>query len=438
MNYRKVCRRLLKRAARISCYEFLAIIVLLNVFIIIWGLITYKYVSQKRYTKNLIPKNDVPRKYLSHLKNPTIIYWTESSHRTQVTMCDPKCDLYFGNMMLPPNTEGVYLFYASHIILYGLPLPRNPKKVIWALTYDDSPKNIMELSHEKALNFFNFSSTFSRYSDVPFPLQSIISLENVTSTRYFVETQIKNLLLGQLAPILYLQSNCDTPTERDKLIKYLKLFYRIDSYGRCLKNRALPFGLRSYDEDYSHDFDQENFLKFVAKYKFVVAIESGVCDDYITEKFWRAIHVGVVPIYFGSSTIRDWLPNEKSAILLEDFPTPNLLIAHIDKLMQSDKLYEEYLEHKTEGKISNRRLIEELQAKPYQTDAVKRHHKFVCFLCEKLYEKEKGVNIVTRKHYNCPKPVSALTQRVEPSNSWVGSWEYAEIYTKSLYDAIMK
>lgn len=432
-----MCKTLLGRVARTSCYELLAIIALLNTLIIIWGFVTQEYISKRTYM-SIIPNENVPRKYLSHLKNPTIIYWTAHIERHQKTMCEPKCDIYFGNLMLPPHTEGAYLFYASPSTLYDLPLPRNPTKVIWALTYDDSPKSVIELSHEKVLNFFNYSSTFSRHSDVPLPLQSIISLENVTSTRYFVATQIKNLLLSRLAPILYLQSNCDTLTERDKFVKYLISLQRIDSYGRCLKNRALPFGLLGHDKQYSSDFEGENFLKFVAKYKFLIAIESGVCDDYITEKFWRAIHVGVVPIYFGSSTIRDWLPNEKSAILIEDFPTPKLLLTYIDNLMQDDNLYEQHLEHKIKGKISNRRLVEELQARPYQTDHKKRHDKFVCFLCEKLYEKEKGVNVVTRKHFNCPKPVSVLTQRVEPNNSWVGSWEYGKIYTDSLHDVVMK
>lgn len=438
MNYRKVCKIFLKRIARISCYELFAIIALFNTLMIIWGIITQEYTFGRSITKNVTPKKSAPRKYLSHLKNPTIIYWTENIDWTPVTLCKPKCDIHFGNVMLPPNTEGAYLFAGNRIVFYELPLPRNPKKVIWALSHDETPKNVIELSHEKALNLFNYSSTFSRYSDVPFPLQRIISLENLTSTRYFVETRIKNLLLSQLSPILYLQSNCDTPNDRDKYIKYFKIFQRIDSYGRCLKNRALPFGLRGSDEDYLHDLEEEKFLKFVAQYKFVIAIESGVCDDYVTEKFWRAIHVGVVPIYFGSPSVKDWLPNEKSAIIINDFASPNLLSQHIDLLMHDDELYEEYLEHKTKGKISNRMLIKELQARPYQTDATKRHHKFVCFLCKKLYEKDKAVNVVTSSHYNCPKPVSVLTQNVEPSNSWVGSWEYAKTYTHTLYDVIMK
>ena len=50
--------------------------------------------------------------------------------------------------------------------------------------------------------------------------------------------------------------------------------------------------------------DDEDFYKLLAKYKFTIAMENGVCPDYITEKFWRPFVVGSVPIVFGSPTLK--------------------------------------------------------------------------------------------------------------------------------------
>ncbi len=47
-----------------------------------------------------------------------------------------------------------------------------------------------------------------------------------------------------------------------------------------------------------------DFFRLLAKYKFAFAIENAVCDDYVTEKFWRPLRLGVVPIAFGSSKIK--------------------------------------------------------------------------------------------------------------------------------------
>lgn len=410
-------------------YKLFAIFILFYIVSVVWALVD----------KELITSLKGGTKYVDYIKKPTIVYWTEDS-RGQVNseVCNSKCDMHFGKIMLPHHTKVAYLFYASRIEFSQLPLPRYPEKVIWALSHEESPRNVAELMHEKILNVFNYSSTFSRYSDIPFPLQSIVSIENVTSTEYFVETQQKNLLLKEIGPILYLQSDCDTSTERDEYVKYLQKFQRIDSYGTCLKNKEFPIGVKGTKEDYLNSFNEEQFLNFVARYKFVIAIENGVCEDYITEKLWRAIHVGVVPIYFGSPSIRDWLPNEKSAILLQDFRTPELLSQHIDELLRNDQLYEAYLEHKTKRKISNLRLIDELRQRPYQTSHVEIDIKFVCFLCKKLQEENKKVHIVTKRHYDCPKPISALTQQVEQTNSWVQSWEFTERHLVNvLYNKIM-
>lgn len=53
----------------------------------------------------------------------------------------------------------------------------------------------------------------------------------------------------------------------------------------------------------SLDLYHEEFLHFISQYKFIIAIENAVCDDYITEKLWRPLIVGAVPIYFGSPTV---------------------------------------------------------------------------------------------------------------------------------------
>ena len=63
-------------------------------------------------------------------------------------------------------------------------------------------------------------------------------------------------------------------------------FIQIDSYGLCLHNKNLPPHLREPQK-----MKDAEFLHILAKYKFVLAIENAVCDDYITEKLWKVIQV---------------------------------------------------------------------------------------------------------------------------------------------------
>lgn len=357
----------------------------------------------------------------SDISVPPIVRWTETtkgSFESTLLICASRkitCKYFPYSTLIPPNTTGAYFFYASKIENDKWPLPRYPNKIIWGLFHEESSKNTDILLHEKGLQLFNYSSTFSRYSDVPFPLFHVQSLEKITSTKYFVKTSVKNSLLTKLSPILFLQSICLTYTDRDLYVKALMKYQRIDSYGKCLNNKKMPL---QFKRRYLQKLDSDDFLKFVARYKFVIAIENGVCDDYVSEKFWRAIHLGVVPIYFGSPSIRDWMPNEKSAILIEDFKTPMLLSAHIDELMRNDDLYEEYLEHKTKGLVRNRNIGNEINERSYQVDYELLDHEFKCFLCAKLHQmnETEPYRVINKRHYNCPPSKSALTHKSNPSN----------------------
>lgn len=389
------------------------------------------------------PPAEVPvKKFISSsIKNPPIILWTDKtkkSYGSKTLICGSRnvaCEYFPKSMLIPPNITGAYIFYASKIIDW--PLPRRPDKIIWGLFHEESPRNVDILLHERGLKLFNYSSTFSRYSDVPFPLLHAHSPRKITSTQYFIKTSVKNSLLAELSPILYLQSSCSTYTDRDLYVRHLMKYQRIDSYGKCLNNKKMPIELK---DKYLKNLYTDKFFKFVARYKFVIAIENGVCEDYVSEKLWRAIHLGVVPIYFGSPSIRDWLPNEKSAILIEDFSTPKLLSAHIDVLMQNDDLYEKYLEHKTEGIIRNQNIINEINARPYQIHYHIIHSEFNCFLCEELHNmnKTEQYRVINKQHYDCKASMSALTRQSNPHNIGHQSFELSKSTVERLYHDIKK
>ena len=50
--------------------------------------------------------------------------------------------------------------------------------------------------------------------------------------------------------------------------------------------------------------NDEDFLRLMSQYRFTLAFENAIGDDYITEKLWRALIVGSVPVYLGSPSIQ--------------------------------------------------------------------------------------------------------------------------------------
>lgn len=121
------------------------------------------------------------------------------------------------------------------------PLPRKSQH-IWGLLHDESPKNLPYIMFDPILNLFNYTSTFSRYSDMPLTNSNLDSLESLVTRKYLKSVEEKNRLQvdEKLAPILYVQSICDTMSRRDEFVTELMNHIEVDCYGKCLNNKKMP------------------------------------------------------------------------------------------------------------------------------------------------------------------------------------------------------
>ena len=49
------------------------------------------------------------------------------------------------------------------------------------------------------------------------------------------------------------------------------------------------------------------YINQLGKYKFYLSFENALCRDYITEKFYLALHAGTLPIVYGGGSKVDYL-----------------------------------------------------------------------------------------------------------------------------------
>ena len=135
----------------------------------------------------------------------------------------------------------MFIFYASHFKPYNLPLPRKSDH-LWALVHEESPRNAYILSHEPTLTYFNFTSSYNRHSNYPITTQWLQCSDWLQDNEFVLPLADKNRLRFKygLAPILYLQSDCDVPSDRDTFVKLLQKFIPVDSYGTCVHNKDMP------------------------------------------------------------------------------------------------------------------------------------------------------------------------------------------------------
>nr|CAB3247492.1 alpha-(1,3)-fucosyltransferase 11 [Phallusia mammillata] len=323
--------------------------------------------------------------------------------------------------------------YGTDFRAYEAPLPRKPNH-LWALFHEESPQNNHMLCHMEALSVFNYSATFKRKSDFPLTTQHFPNKKYITS-RKPISIEEKNRLRKEgLAPIVYLISHCDVPSDRDRYVYNLMGNISIDSYGACLHNK--DFKDKSLTN--TGKMLDDELYDILAKYKFQIAFENSNCDDYITEKFTRPFHIGSVPIYKGSSSARDWAPSPYSVIMVDDFESPASLAEFIRHLDENDEAYLKYLDYKNSDVIPNSLLRETLENRTWTLDG-NDHNNFVggyeCYLCEQMHElKNRGESgqpiiprVVPHSHLDCPPPEPSFGTIADippnnPFHNWVNDY----------------
>ena len=335
------------------------------------------------------------------------------------------------------RTRGV-IFYGTEIDPLKLPLPRKANHE-WALFHEESPMNNYVLSHDSMIQLFNHTATFKRESDYPLTTQNIYSLKFLTERKPIpTSTKNKEKETKGLAPVIYVQSHCDVASDRDSYVKELMKYIKIDSYGKCLHNKDLPEHL----VDPAPNFENEEFLDLISIYKFHLAFENAICDDYQTEKLIRPLHVGSVPIYYGSSKAQDWMPSNPSVIMVNEFESPQKLAEFILELDNDDEKYEEYLSFKKPNGVTNMNLINHLRDRPWgshdyvfhiynEDDKIDYFRGFECHICSEVTKRKKnedanyldssiplmGPKIASTSHLGCPKPFPSLGDFTESKYS---------------------
>ena len=365
---------------------------------------------------------------------PVIVWWTPFTPilRREAECPRGTCLITQSRTELTnPNTKvSAFVFYGTDFRLHDLPLPRQPHH-LWTLLHEESPKNNWFLATPKGISLFNITSTFSRYSDYPLHLHYLHTFQLLLAPPR-TPTHLKSK--GSLGLVMFLQSACNPPSDRDSYVRELMKYVSVDCYGKCLHNKDLPE--RLVNPLTSLGVNNDAIMDIIGRYKFVLSFENALCHDYMTEKFWRPLYAGSVPIVRGSPTIRDWDPSgtHPSIIVADDFDSPESLARYLIELDSNDTAYNQYLRYKETG-VTNQRLLDDYNARDWVVDGMGEGGNFIegfeCFVCDKLHERsylhrhhhhqrdtgrdpdvgDEQLMIADSSHYDCPAPLPSVLAR---------------------------
>ncbi|KAK8381211.1 hypothetical protein O3P69_008225 [Scylla paramamosain] len=195
--------------------------------------------------------------------------------------------------------------------------------------------------------FFNWTFTYHRDSDLLllygglWPLQGLLNTSGTTYKNYVAALYRGDLLqddkqqewstfLTRPKLVVWMASHCSTSSGREFYVRNLQKHLEVDVFGAC---GDLKCGKSHHDvECYSHLL-QPN-------YKFYLAFENNLCEDYITEKVWLPMHYGLVPVVYGGARYADFLPPH--SYVDATHLTPLELSRLLSRVGGSPELYERY------------------------------------------------------------------------------------------------
>ena len=142
--------------------------------------------------------------------------------------------------------------------------------------------------------------------------------------------------------IAWIVSHCRATSKRMQFVQKLKKYVNVDIYGRCGTNLE---GTCNWEWT-NQNRTGENFYclhEIVKRYKFYLAFENSLCEDYLSEKAPQFMNIASVPIIMSNAKVEQYLP-KNSYINVFDFKSIEDLANHI---LYLDKNFDEYFKYFT-------------------------------------------------------------------------------------------
>src|SRR5262245_8090347 len=87
-------------------------------------------------------------------------------------------------------------------------------------------------------------------------------------------------------------------------------------------------------------------LKTFETYKFTLAFENAIGQDYVTEKFFDPLIAGSVPVYLGAPNVEDFAPGDNCFINASDWRSPEALARYLIEVASDEHRYQSFFEWK--------------------------------------------------------------------------------------------
>ena len=241
--------------------------------------------------------------------------------------------------------------------------------------------------------------SYSRHSDIHLPYGKLVRRNTQSRHERNYQASVQN----KSKDALWIVSHCKTYSKREQYVSILKQYISVDILGAC--GERWDCGI-VYNHAMGDCFDILN-----STYRYYLAFENALCDEYISEKFFENYKYDILQIVRGGNPKQRPLNISKEAyISTSDFKTAHDLGKYLKNLSRDTTKYAAMLKVKDEYEVvSYIELFEEA----------------ACDICQRLHN--------LKEHKSSYMDVSKWIHTIEPcfqpndlgkntSNADEGSW----------------
>jgi len=197
-----------------------------------------------------------------------------------------------------------------------------PENQIWIAWSQECEENYPILKYHDFMYLFDMRMSYHQYADIVYPYYEY---------GYFKSIEAQVPVSEKINKCCMIISGNLNKSRRIEYLEELMKYTGIDSYGKLFNNSAII-----------NDNGRKTKLELYSKYKFVIAFENSIADDYVTEKFFDPLLAGSVPVYLGAPNINEYSPGENCFINVRNFENPSQLADFINKCCEDDELYSKF------------------------------------------------------------------------------------------------
>ena len=264
----------------------------------------------------------------------------------------------------------------------------------------------------KWLELFNWTMTYRLDSDIVYKYANILERDNKTE---LVGKNYDKIFDEKVDKAVWFVSHCKTSSMREHYVRKMQSVMGIDVFGDC----GVPAPCPKKSDDIEQCFDDA-----AMKYKYYLAFENTLVEDYVTEKVFRWYIRDIVVVVRGGSNYSRILP-PGTFVDAGDFSSPVELGKYLKQLALDKKRYTDILKTKDNY---------------YSTDEFVPVQEANCKLCEYLNNLDDHRKRYQWKQAGKPGPEHPLSvqKRVTKKQLRTLQRQQQSEYRSSIYNNIME